>query len=180
MPSKKLICIGKIKTAHGVKGEIKIDSYTDLPETIAEYPTLFNYDGSKQFVLNYRSLAGKYFIASIENVHNRTDSEALKGQRLYIYRDTLPSPEEESFYHEDLFGLNAESENGTVIGTIKTIHNFGAGDIIEITLKDSTKTEMYPFTKEVVPIVDISNKKIIIAHPDIIYIQDEEDEATKK
>lgn len=175
--SRPLICIGKVKSAHGIKGEVKIDSYTDIPDTIADYTELYNATGDKVYQMHYRSFAGHYIIASIDDVHTRNDAEALKGTKLYIYRDSLPETEEDEFYYEDLFGLTAELPDGTFLGTIKTVHNFGAGDILEITLDNQTgKTELYPFTKKIVPEVNIKAGKIVVSPPDVTYVQNDDTE----
>jgi len=130
---KDRVCVGAIAGAFGVKGEARLKSFTDDPGAIAEYGPLESEDGKRIFELDItRALKGG-FAARLSGVKTREDAEALKSTRLYVPRERLPEPDEDEFYYADLIGLQIEDQDGTRIGRIKAVQDFGAGDMLEYT-----------------------------------------------
>lgn len=141
--------LGVITAAHGIKGQVKIRSFTDDPEDLTAYGALTDRQGTKRFKISLHGSTPNGLIATIQGVADRNQAEALKGQELYAERELLPSAEEEEFYPDMLIGLEVRGADGAVLGKIMNLYNFGAGDIVEITLTGTRKKEMYPFTKAI-------------------------------
>jgi len=159
------ILLGRIVGAHGLRGEILIYSFAELPESIAAYGPLSDAAGHKTFSITRAKATAKGVVARLAGVGDRTAAEELKGVELYVARDRLPAPAEDEFYHADLIGLLAVDPEGRPFGRIAAIHNFGAGDLIEIALTGSAKTELVPFTATSVPNVDVSAGRAVIVLP---------------
>lgn len=170
---EKRICVGCIAGAHGIKGAVKLHSYTEIPENIANYKTLGSEDASRHFELTVISAAKNPIIVSISGVSDRNEAEKLRNTKLYIDRSELPELEDEDdFYLEDLIGLEAKLEDGALYGTVKYVVNYGAGDILEIQTNTNKKTELIPFTKEAVPELHITQGYLVLSPPELIYIED--------
>lgn len=163
-----LTYLGKIISVHGVKGEVKIKSETADPLAIGDYGPLSDKTGSKSFDISAKRNKNNVVIASIEGITTREAAEALRNTELYIAADKLPAPEEGEYYIKDLIGLEARLLNGEPMGIVHALHNFGAGDIIEIALKDTGKTEMYPFDDETVPEIHQEDGYLLFQPPEII------------
>lgn len=170
--NKRLVCVGKIVAAHGIKGEVKIHSYTEDPEGIARYSPLRNHAGDPVFHVKIRSSSGRILIAAVDGVSTRTEAEALSKKELFISRDQFPVLEEENtFYLEDLKGLSVISENTrSVYGVVKDVYNFGASDIIAILDAQTAKEELFPFTHDVFPEINISEGYMLIATEDVSFL----------
>jgi 16S rRNA processing protein RimM len=162
MPSRVLL--GHIAGAHGIRGEVLIKSYTGAPEDIASYGPLSDEQG-RRFALEVIRVTAKGVIARIKGVGDRTAAEALKGVRLWAERSQLPPTEENEYYHSDLIGLEAVSSEGERIGEVLSVQNYGAGDLLEIRLKNGGKTELLPFAAAFVPEVDIAGGRVIVILP---------------
>ena len=160
MPSK-LVCLGVIGAPHGVRGAVRIKSHTDDPAAVASYGPLMDETGERRYRIKVTGAARGALIAEIEGVATRDAAEALRGRRLYLPRETLPEPEADEFYYADLIGLRAELADGTTVGKVCAVRDFGAGDLIEIDRGDGD-TVMLRFTKESVPVVDIDGKRLVI------------------
>ena len=158
------ILLRRIGPAHGIRGQLLIHTYTELPEDIASYGALKDESGTRQFEIEIIRVTPKGVVARITGVEDRTAAEALRGTDLYVDRERLPPPEEEEFYHSDLIGLDAFEPDGTHLGEVTAVHNFGAGDILEIR-PASGNTEMLPFTREAVPEIDLTSKRLIVVMP---------------
>lgn len=173
-----LILVGIFGAAHGVRGEIRLKSYTGDPLAIADYPRLTDKSGKIKFKLvSARPVKDDILVVRVEGVADRTAAEKLTNQSIYIARTDLPPADEEEFYHADLLGLRVETREGALIGTIANVLNFGAGDILDVRpeLGDNL---LLPFTKKVVPIVEIANRRVIVDMPDeVIVREDEADDA---
>ncbi len=154
------VCIGAITGVRGLKGEVRIKSFTADPDDVAAYGPLTDEAGVRLFKLRITAHAKGQLIARLDGIDDRTAAEALKGTELFVSRAVLPEPEEGAYYFSDLVGLKAETQSGESLGPIKAMHNFGAGDIIE--LEDGM---MMPFTKAVVPVVDLDAGRIVIIPP---------------
>lgn len=158
------VCLGTIVGAQGVKGQVRIKSETEVPEDVGAYGPLSDEAGTRTFDVAVERRSKGVIIARIKGVEDRNAAEALKGVRLYVERDVLPPPEEEEFYHADLIGLSAETVSGEDFGRIRAVHEFGAGDVLELTGPDG-KGLMVPFTRAAVPEVDIEGGKVVIDPP---------------
>lgn len=162
-PKAARILLGEIGAAHGVRGHVLIRTYTESPEDLASYGVLEDAAGARTFDISVVRVTPKGVVARIAGVEDRSSAEALRGTELYIARGRLPPTEEEEFYHSDLIGLSAFEPGGTRRGEVIAVHNFGAGDILEIRLEDGRTTEMVPFTRAFVPEVDLSAGRLIVA-----------------
>lgn len=159
------VCLGHVAAAHGLKGEVRLVSYTAEPADIARYGPLEDERGLRRFtVLSLRQGRGG-LIARMEGVSDRAAAESLKGVRLYVPRDRLPAPEAEEWYHADLVGLVAVSPDGAALGQVVAVHNFGAGDLLELRPAEGGATVLVPFTHEVVPEIDIDSGWLLLDPP---------------
>jgi 16S rRNA processing protein RimM len=159
------ICLGQIGAAHGVRGEVRLRSFTAEPEAITRYGPLETDEGR---VIEIEALrpAKDCFVARLAGVHDRGAAERLCNIKLYVPRERLPAPEAaDEFYHADLIGLRVVDRGGKQVGTVVAIHNFGAGDLIEMRPTDSDKTELLPFDATTVPEVDVASGKIVVEPP---------------
>jgi 16S rRNA processing protein RimM len=162
---EKRVCVAQIGAAHGLKGEVRLWSFTEEPSAVARYGVLQTEDGSRRFEIAGMRSAKDCFIARLRGVDDRNAAEALRNTRLYIDRDRLPDTEDDdTFYYADLIGLSAFDAEGARIGEVIAVQNFGAGDIIEIRRADSTLV-MYPFNDAVVPQIDIAAGRMTIVPP---------------
>jgi 16S rRNA processing protein RimM len=162
---KKQILLGRIAAVHGIRGEVVIHAYTGVPEDITAYGPLSDENGTRAFAVRIVRVTAKGMVARLEGVADRDAAEALKGVGLYVDRDRLPAAAEGEFYHFDLIGLDAVDVQGKRIGEIVGVQNYGAGDLIEIRLAGSAKTELVPFTDACVPEVDVKAKRATIVLP---------------
>ena len=128
--SARLILLGQIGAAHGIRGDVMIRTYTGEPAAIASYGTLTDKSGTKTFKIKVVRVTDKGVVARIDGVSDRNGAEALRNVELYIARNKLPKTDEAEFYHADLVGLQAIDEEGTVTGEVVAVQNFGAGDLI--------------------------------------------------
>lgn len=160
------VCMGVVGAPHGVRGAVRIKSFTDAPEAIANYGALEDESAERQFTLRVVSSAkgDGMVIAKLSGVTDRDRAEALRGLRLYAPRAALPPPAEDEFYHADLVGLAVEREDGSELGKIIAVHDFGAGDVIEIERTEGQRV-LVPFTRAVVPVVDIAGGRVVIDPP---------------
>jgi 16S rRNA processing protein RimM len=145
------ILLGRIAGAHGLKGDVLIHSFAEVPESIAAYGPLSDAAGRKTHTITRARATAKGVVARLAGIADRAAAEELKGVELYVARERLPPPAEDEFYHADLIGLLAVDPEGRPFGRIAAIHNFGAGDLIEIALAGSGKTELVPFSATTVP-----------------------------
>lgn len=165
-PTAARVCVAAVAAAHGVRGLVRLKSFTEAPEDCTAYGPLTNADGSRTFRFEKLGMHKGQVLVSLEGVNDRTAAEALRGVRLYVLRDALPAPEDEDeFYHADLIGLAAELADGTEIGKVRAVYDFGAGDSLELTDTASGKPLLLPFTRAVVPVIDIAGGKVVVAPP---------------
>jgi 16S rRNA processing protein RimM len=161
----RLVCLGQIGAAHGVRGEVRLHSFTADPTAITSYGPLESEDG-RIIEIEAMRPAKDHFVAKISGVADRNAAELLKNLKLYVPRTRLPEPDEpDEFYHADLIGLTVVDRAGEKLGTIVAIHNFGAGDLIEMTPDGGGKTELLPFDEVHVPTVDIAAGRIVVVPP---------------
>ncbi|MCB2111772.1 MAG: 16S rRNA processing protein RimM, partial [Rhodobacteraceae bacterium] len=134
MDEEKRVCIGAIAGAHGVNGVVRVKPFTEQPEAIAAYAPVTDEAGSRTFALRYVGPAKGAVLVRIDGIDDRDTAEALKGVRLYVPRSSLPEPEPEEFYHADLIGLSVVDADGAELGRVRTIQDYGAGDLLEVEL----------------------------------------------
>jgi 16S rRNA processing protein RimM len=159
------ILLGRIAGAHGIRGEVLIKTFTAAPENIGAYGPLSDETGTRTFKLKSARATPKGVVARLQGVDDRNGAEALKGIALYIERDRLPEAAEDEFYHADLVGLTAVDGDGKPVGEIVAVQNYGAGDLLEIRLAGSSKTELVPFTNAAVPQVDVAARRVVVLMP---------------
>jgi 16S rRNA processing protein RimM len=163
--TSNLILVGRVAGAFGVKGEVRIASYTAEPEALLAYRDLKREDGSPGLTLTGGRPAKGGLVARAREIETREQAEALRGLRLYIAREVLPAPDEDEFYLIDLIGLAVESPAGEPLGRVKDVRDFGAGDILEIQ-PEAGPSWYLPFTREAVPEVRIGEGKLVAARPE--------------
>ena len=160
------VLVARFGAAHGVRGEIKLWSFTQDPLAIADYGPLEDKNGTRQFVIDALRPNKDFLVARIDGVGDRNAAEALRNVELYVPRERLPAiDEDDTWYHADLIGLAAVAPDGSTIGTIAALHDFGAGDVIEIAPVGGGQTLILPFTEAVVPEVDVKAKRIVVVLP---------------
>lgn len=160
------VCLGVITGAHGVRGLVRLKSFTAEPEAVAAYGPLEDETGARRFNLAVRSRAKGHLIASIDGVSDRDAADGLRGVHLYVDRAVLPEPDEpEDFYYADLIGLAVETTDGRAYGTVYAVEDFGAGDVIEIELA-AGGTVALPFTRAIFPLVDLADGRLVVDPPE--------------
>jgi len=160
----RLLLVGRVAGAFGVRGEIRINAFTDDPAALVRYRDLRGADGAPALTLTAGRPHKGGLVARAEQVATREDAEALRGLELYLPRKALPAPDEDEFYFADLIGLAAVSPDGGPLGRIKSVQNFGAGDLLEIA-PESGPTWWLPFTREAVPEVRIAEGVVVVVRP---------------
>jgi 16S rRNA processing protein RimM len=161
------ICVARIGAPHGVRGAVKLWTFTEDPLAVDAYGPLVTKDGARQFELTSAREAKGHLVATLKGVATREDAERLNGVELYVARERLPATEQDEYYHADLIGLAAVTSADEPLGRVIAIHNFGAGDIIEIAPPQGA-TMLLPFTNAVVPTVDLKAGRVVIELPDEI------------
>jgi 16S rRNA processing protein RimM len=162
MAADTRVCVGQIGAPHGVRGEVRLRSFTAEPEAFTAYGPLETEDGRIMEIESLRP-ANDHFVAALSGIRDRDAAEKLANVKLYVPRERLPAlVETDEFYHADLIGLAVFNKAGEQLGTVLAIHNFGAGDLIEVRLAAGGKTELVPFNEINVPSVDIAAGRIVI------------------
>lgn len=162
------VLLGEIGAAQGLKGEVRLRSYTQDPAAIARYGALDDEHGGKIEIESLR-VTPKALIARIKGVTTRNAAEALNGTRLYVARSRLPKRDEEEWFHSDLIGLSAVDDQGEPVGTVVAVQNFGAGDLIEVKPAKGGPTVLVPFTREAVPEVDVEGGRLTLVPPEGLF-----------
>ncbi len=165
MAKAKLISVGKFLGAHGVRGQLKLASFTEDPENITAYGALTDATGQRTFDLTLHRWNKSHFIAMLKGVTDREAAEKLKGVELFVERARLPKAKANQYYYSDLIGLRAVLADGAMFGEVTDVRNYGAGDILEIKLT-SGKTELYSFNPQVVGEVDLAAGTLVINPPE--------------
>lgn len=158
------ICVARIGAPHGVRGAVKLWTFTQEPLAVMRYGPLATKDGARTFEIADAREARDHLVARLKGIATREDAQRVNGVELYVPREKLPPPDDGEYYHADLIGLAAVSVAGEPIGRVTAIHNFGAGDIIEIAPPDGP-TLLLPFTDAVVPSVDLNAGHVVIEMP---------------
>lgn len=163
--SANLICMAEIVGVHGVKGMLKLKVFSETPEKLLDYAPLCDAAGKREFKFLTFQPHQNIFLATLDDIKDRDAAEKLRGTKLYVPRDRLPRiKDKDTYYHVDLIGLTARGEDGAVVGRIIQVANFGSGDLLEIKpLKGASY--FVPFTKAVVPVVDVEKKEATVIVP---------------
>jgi 16S rRNA processing protein RimM len=161
------IVVAQIGAAHGIKGEVRLKSFTQVPMDVAGYGPLAAEDGRSFEIVAARPASGgsrDMLVVRFKGVDDRTAAEALNGIGLLLARERLPKPTPDEFYHADLIGLAAETASGAPLGTVVAVQNYGAGDLLEIAPLRGAPL-LVPFTRRAVPAVDIGTGRVIVDPP---------------
>jgi 16S rRNA processing protein RimM len=159
------ILLGRTIRAHGIRGEVLIKTFTQAPENIGAYGVLTDASGVRQFKIEVVRVTPKGVVARIGGVGTRDAAEALKGVEFFLERERLPPTQDGEFYYADLVGLAAVDGEARPLGTVVAVHNYGAGDVLEIRLAGSSKTELVAFSDRFVPTVDVEGRRIVVLLP---------------
>ena len=158
------VLLGIVGAPHGIRGEVRVKSYTADPADLGRYGPLTAEDGRRFEVAAIRP-ARDVVVVRFKGLDDRNAAEALNGVKLFVARAVLPPPEDEDeFLHADLVGLRAETEQGEQLGHVSAIHNFGGGDMLELQPARGPSL-LFAFTRVVVPVIDIAGGRVVIAPP---------------
>lgn len=161
-PEPERVCLGVIGAPHGVRGEVRIRTFTEAPEDITAYGPLID-DVGRIWRLQVKGPYKSGVLATLDGIRDRTAAEGLRGRRLYVDRDVLPViSEEDTYYHADLIGLDVLLPSGVTVGTVVAVQDFGAGELLEIALGER-RTVLVAFTAEAVPEVDLEAGRVVVA-----------------
>ena len=160
------VCVGAIAGAFGVKGEVRLKSFCSDPEAIAAYGPLATEDGKRRFKVTLTRVIPNGFSARLSGVATKEEADALRGTSLYVGRDRLPGLGDDEFYHADLIGLTVLDAGGTPVGRVTAVHNHGAGDLLEVDRSGPKSALLLPFTRAIVPTVDLAAGRIIADIPE--------------
>ena len=162
------IRVARIGAAHGVRGEVKLWSFTQDPQAVADYGPLETEDGARRFEIETLRAAKDHFVARIAGIDSREAAEQLRNVDLFVPREKLPPIEEaDTYYHADLIGMAAVTPEGVPLGAVTALHNFGAGDLIEIATSAGGEPLLLLFTETVVPKIDMALRQIVIVLPTV-------------
>ncbi len=166
-PRDDLVCVGAIAGAFGVRGELRLKSFTDDPETLLDLGPLLDETGAPWLTITRSRVINDGFAVFAKEVATREAAEALKSKRLYVTRDMLPKTDEDEFYHADLVGLRVVSLTGEPLGEVRSVQNYGASDLLEIwKTPDVRQPWMLPFSKQAVPYVDLAKGELVADIPE--------------
>ena len=166
MAKPDLICVGAVSGAFGVRGEVRIKSFCADPAAIGDYSPLFSQNGKNSYEIELTRNVKGGFAAKLGALANKEDADAMRGTRLYVPRQRLPSLPDDEYYHSDLIGLKVVDTGGATCGKVTAVHDHGAGDILEISAPNLKEPALLPFTREAVPTVDLAAKCIVIDPPE--------------
>lgn len=160
------VCVAAVAGSFGVRGEVRLKSFTADPEAMARYGAVETEDASASYDIKLTRPVKGGFAARLSGIGTKEQADALKGTRLYVARDKLPDPDEDEFYHADLIGLAVHDTGGALVGHVKAVLNHGASDLLELRLPDGPKTVLLPFTKAIVPTVDLKAGRLVADVPE--------------
>jgi 16S rRNA processing protein RimM len=162
------VVVGAIAGAYGVRGEVRIKSFCAQPEDIEGYSPLTD-EAGRSYDLALLGPIKNGFSARIAQVASKEEADMLKGTALYARRDQLPSLPDDEYYHADLIGITVTDTGGTTLGTVKAVHNHGADDLLEVTRPGTSATVLIPFTRAIVPTVDLAAGRIVADPPEGLF-----------
>lgn len=158
------VCLGIVVGAHGIRGAVRIKSFTANPGDVAAYGEVGDDAGGRRFAIKILGTTRGAVLATMSGIDDRNAAEALRGLRLYVARAALPPTGKNEYYHADLIGLTVERKDATPLGRVFAVLNFGAGDILEI--RDASGAELLlPFQQQYAPVIDIEGGRIVVDPP---------------
>lgn len=163
------VVVAAIAGSYGVRGEVRLKSFTSDPTAIAEYGPLSTENGEQSFTVNLGPPIKNGFSARLSGITTKEQADALRGVKLCANREALPDLPEDEFYHADLIGLRAADTGGTTLGAVKSVQNHGAGDILEIDVGAAKSSVLLPFTVKNVPTIDLNAGRIVIDPPEGLF-----------
>ncbi len=163
------VCVGAIAGSFGVRGEVRLKSFTAIPEDIAIYAPLETEDGKHSYTVKITRQIKNGLAARLSGVLSKEAADALRGTQLYVPRERLPSLPDDEFYHADLIGLEVTDTGGTPLGKVMAVINNGADDLLELRAPGQKQTVLLPFTKAVVPTVDLAQGRIVADPPEGLF-----------
>ena len=163
------VCVGAVTGAFGVRGEVRLKSFCAEAADIAAYGPLSTEDGTRSFDITLTRPVAAGFAARLSGVTSKEAADALRGTRLFAPRTALPGLGDDEFYHADLIGLDAFDTGGAPLGKIAAVLNHGAGDLLELRGPGLKSPLLVPFTRAIVPTVDLSSGRVIIDPPDGLF-----------
>jgi 16S rRNA processing protein RimM len=166
MTNTARVCVGAIAGSFGVSGEVRLKSFCADPEALATYGPLYSEDGQRSFTVRLTRPVAGGLGARLSGVATKEQADALKGLSLFADRNRLPSLPDDEFYHADLIGLEVRDTGGVLIGQIRAVHDHGAGDLLEIYGPGMKETLLLPFTRAVVPMVDLRARRVVVDLPE--------------
>jgi 16S rRNA processing protein RimM len=166
------VCVAQIGAAHGLRGGVHLRSFTEDPQAFTQYGPLETEDGSRRLEIDSVKPSKDGFTVRFVGVTRREHADVLRNAKLYVDRDRLPAPDEGEFYFADLIGLTAVTPQGDPLGEVVALHNFGAGDIVELKLSANGESTMLLFDAATMPEVDIAGGRIVVVMPEEIVVQD--------
>ncbi len=175
-----LLLIGRVGGAHGVRGEVRIATFTADPLALTQYKNLKRADGSPALTISSARVSKGGVVARAKGIDTKEQADALRGLTLHIDRADLPAPDEDEFYLADLIGLDAVTPEGERLGKVKSVQDFGAGDILEVDPELGGQTWYLSFTREAVPIVDIAGGKLTVVRPTEVEVRPEDAPETEE
>lgn len=158
------VCVAKVVGAHGLRGALKLRCFTERPADVAAYGPLYDEQGARRLELKVLRATPGGVVAAAADVGDRNAAEALRGTLLFVPRPALPEPGPDEYYHSDLEGLRVERSDGTRLGTVRSLENFGGGDLIEIA-GDDGRVLTLPFDRRTVPVVDLAHGRLVVEPP---------------
>ncbi|MEM1233290.1 MAG: ribosome maturation factor RimM [Pseudomonadota bacterium] len=167
--SDERICVGAIAGGFGVNGEVRLKSFCADPFSLGDYGELTDEAGTQTFSVQIDRAGDKGLIGRLSGVRSKEQADSLKGTRLYVARDRLPDLPDDEYYYTDLIGLSVFDPGGGELGTVKTVLNHGAADLLEIKIPGKPETALLPFTREAVPTVDLAARRIIADPPEGVF-----------
>ena len=161
--NKEYICVGAFAGAHGIRGTVRLKSFTQDPLEFFNFETVYTEEEEREFHFLRGSPKGDgFYISQVREITTREDAESLKNQRLYVKKSQLPSVQENEFYHKDLIGLDVYLEDDQKIGDVVSVHNFGANDIITVKREGDLESVMLPFTHEMFPRISLEHRTLTV------------------
>ncbi|MGB7206946.1 MAG: ribosome maturation factor RimM [Anderseniella sp.] len=171
LPRSRSILLGVITGVHGIQGEVKLKSFTQDPEAIADYGPLDGSNGQKLVIKSLKPHKD-FFRVRLEGVNDRNTAETLRGVELSILREQLPQPDDDEIYHADLIGLSVLDQEQNLLGKVEGILDFGAGELLEYRLEDASGTQLIPFNLDTVPEIDLDAGTLTVRLPEEITSED--------
>ncbi len=174
MPGVRRICVGRIGGPHGVRGNVRLASYTEVPEDLIAYRPVTDESGRRTFEIELVGGTRGQLVGRIAGVGDRDAAEALRGVGLYVLRSALPEAAEDEFYHADLIGMAVSDGDGSSVGVVRSVFDFGAGDVLEVERPDGDAI-MVPFTRRDVPEVDVAARRLVVVVPSDEAVADDDE-----